>query len=95
MQDVWTTLWMKDQVGEFYFTKGFFLTTVLHKSQNAAMRAVPISIIHGDPRNRRKGKTYKGARSRETSTYPVQIFGQYIHEVTYDDAIVGAACGDE
>lgn len=80
-QDVVQSAWLALwRRGEF--TKGLFVVAVLGFASNAARADRPIDV------RRTPGKR------RTTSTFPVQVFGQRIEEVTFAEDIRGPTCGE-
>lgn len=87
VQEAWLKLWKADK-----FTKGLFITAVINLCITHAGRTKPIEVVrkgHG----KRTGP--KGDLTKLTSTFPVQIFGGLIGEVTSVDEIESPSCGDE
>lgn len=80
VQDSWVTMWKKG-----YFSKALFITVIHALCSNAARSYRPIELR----------KVSDGRQSRTTNSFPVQIFGGLIGEVTTEEDIETPSCGDE
>lgn len=90
VQGAWLALWRKQT-----FSRALFVTVVMGLATNAVRAYRPIELRKGggDTRDR---STRRGKRQeRSTSTFPVQVFGVTIDEVTMTEDVKGSACGDE
>lgn len=80
VQDAWITMWRKR-----YFSKALFITVIHALCSNAARSYRPIELR----------KVSDGRQRRTTNSFPVQIFGGLIGEVTTEEEIEAPSCGDE
>lgn len=90
VQDAWLTLWQKEK-----FTKGLFVTVVLGLASNAARASRPIEMRRGAGDQHKASHAKRGAQAKVTGTFPVQVFGQMLDEITYDEETKAPSCGDE
>ena len=91
VQQAWLELWKRGE-----FTSGLFITVVYRRAEHVARAYRPVMLTMDRKRGgTRPGRKQGAPRKRETDTFPVQIFGCYIGEITYDEEVRGSRCGDE
>ena len=82
VQNAWAALWRR----RVKFSKALFITSVLGYASNAVRDSRPIELGYARTKPR---------QSRITNSFPVQVFGRMIDEVTGRDEIKTPGCGDE